>query len=87
MSKRNQFMIFLHYAYNNLLDHKKSHCFGSHKVPVEFFKGPIQARNYRAEGGRGGGSLPCPFSKIGKKCPNFGQKCPDCGHLWVKFLI
>ena len=25
--------------------------------------------------------LPCPFSKIGKKCPDFGEKCPDCGHL------
>ena len=37
----------------------------------------IQARNWR----RGGGGLPYPFSKIGKKCPNFGQKCPDCGHL------
>ena len=24
--------------------------------------------------------LLCPFSKIGKKCPDFG-------HLWVKFLI
>ena len=23
-----------------------------------------------------------------KKCPSFGKKeCPDCGHLWVKFLI
>ena len=34
-----------------------------------------------------GGGLPCPFSKIGKKCPNFGEKmpwlCPSC----VKFLI
>ena len=38
------------------------------------------------EGGRVGG-LPCPFSKIGKKCPNFWQKRPECGHLWVKFLI
>ena len=31
--------------------------------------------------------LPCPFSKIGKKCPNLEKKRPDCGHLWVKFLI
>ena len=31
-------------------------------------------------GGKGGG-LPCPFSKIGKKCPNFEKKCRDCGHL------
>ena len=34
---------------------------------------------------KGGGGLRCPFSKIGKKCPNFGKKCPDCGHLWVHF--
>ena len=33
------------------------------------------------------GSLPFPFSKIGKKCPNLEKKCPNCGHLWVKFLI
>ena len=40
------------------------------------------------EGGDGrGGGLPCPFSKIAKKCPNFGKKCPDFGHLWVRFLI
>ena len=36
--------------------------------------------------GRGGG-LPCPFWKTGKKCPNLVKKCPDCGHLWVQFLI
>ena len=39
------------------------------------------------EGGGGGGGLPCPFSKIGKNCPNLEKKCPDFGHLWVKFLI
>ena len=38
-------------------------------------------------GGVGMGRSPCPFSKIGKKCPNFWGKCSDCGHLWVKFLI
>ena len=43
MAKRHQFMMFLHYAEDNLLDHKKPHCFGSQEVPVEFFKGPIQA--------------------------------------------
>ena len=36
---------------------------------------------------REGGGLPCPFSKIGKKCLNLGKKCPDFGHLWVIFLI
>ena len=36
-------MVFLHYAQVNLLDHKKPHYFGSQEVPVEFFKGPIQA--------------------------------------------
>ena len=35
-------------------------------------------------GGRETGP-PCPFLKIGKKCPNLGKKCPDCGHLWVHF--
>ena len=34
-----------------------------------------------------GGGLPCPFFKIEKKCPNFGQKCPDYIDLWVKFPI
>ena len=43
MAKRHQFMMFLHYAQDNLLGHKKPHCFGSQEVPVEFFKGPIQA--------------------------------------------
>ena len=42
MDKRHQFMMFLHYAKDNLLDHKKPHCFGSQEVPVEFFNGPIQ---------------------------------------------
>ena len=37
-------------------------------------------------GGRGGG-LPCPFSKIGKKCPNLDKKCLDCDQLWVKCFI
>ena len=35
----------------------------------------IQVRNWR------GGGHPCPFSKIGKKCPNLEKKCPDRGHL------
>ena len=43
MAKRHQFMMFLHYARDNLLDHKKPHCFGSQEVLVEFFEGPIQA--------------------------------------------
>ena len=38
-------------------------------------------------GGGGGEVSPSHFSKFGKKYPNFGKKCPDCGHLWVKFLI
>ena len=37
---------------------------------------------------RGGGRRSSlPFPKTGKKCPNFGKKCHDCGHLWLKFLI
>ena len=43
LAKRHQFMMFLHYAQDNLLGHKKPHCFGSQEVPVEFFKDPIQA--------------------------------------------
>ena len=27
-------------------------------------------------GGRGGGGLPCPFSPIGKKCPDLWEKMP-----------
>ena len=42
MAKRYQFM-FLHYAQDNLLGHKKPHYFVSQEVPVQFFKGPIQA--------------------------------------------
>ena len=37
-------------------------------------------------GGRKRG-LPCPFSKFGKICPDFFGKCPDCGRLWLKFII
>ena len=31
-------------------------------------------------------SFSCNFLKIGRQCPNFEKKCPDFGHLWVKFL-
>ena len=34
--------MFLHYAQDNLLDHKKAHCFESQKIPIEYFKGPCQ---------------------------------------------
>ena len=30
---------------------------------------------------RDGDGLVCPVSKIGKKCPDFAKKWPDCGHL------
>ena len=40
----------------------------------------------QVEGG-GWGGLPGPFSEIGREYPNFRKKCPDCGHLWAKFLI
>ena len=36
-------------------------------------------------GGEGEARSPCPFSKIGKGCPNFGKKCPDCVHLGLNF--
>ena len=32
------------------------------------------------------GRLPCPFLKI-DKCLDFGGKCSDCVHIWVKFSI
>ena len=37
--------------------------------------------------GRGGGDFPCPFSKGGKMFLDFEKKCPDSGHLSVKFFI
>ena len=33
-----------------------------------------------------GGGLPCPFSKLKKKCPGFGKKHQGNFHVWVKFL-
>ena len=44
-------------------------------------------RNRRVTREGEGGGLPCLFLKIGKKCPNLEKKCPDCGHLYVKFVI
>ena len=38
MAKRHQFMTFLHYTQDNLLDQRKRHCYGSQAVPVEFFR-------------------------------------------------
>ena len=38
-------------------------------------------RLLEAQRGGGGEGLPCPFWKIGKKCPNLEKKCPDYGHL------
>ena len=48
----------------------------------------IEYTNRRVTRGEGRGwGLPCPSSKIGKKYPNLEKNCPDCGYLWVKFLI
>ena len=41
----------------------------------------------RVTRGGSGECLPCPFSKNGEKCPNLEKKCPNCGQLWVKFLV
>ena len=46
---------------------------------------PSYIPKHVTRGGRRTG-LPCPFSKIGKRCPNLVKKCPHCGHLWVKFF-
>ena len=45
------------------------------------------ATGEQLERGRGGGRLPCHFSKYWKKCPNLWKKYPECDLLWVKFLI
>ena len=37
-------------------------------------------------GGREGEGEVSGKLETGKKCPNFGEKCPDCSHLWFKFL-
>ena len=52
-------------------------------LPVECL---LKGAGAELEQGRGV-ALPCPFPKIRKNCPNVWEKCPDCGHLWVKFLI
>ena len=45
-------------------------------------KSCIQSYHYRhVTRGVEGEGLPYPFSKIGKKCPDFGKNYPDCGHL------
>ena len=37
---------------------------------------------------RGKGEIfPCHFSKIGKKCPDFGKIYPGCSHPGFKFII
>ena len=38
-------------------------------------------------GSESGRDLSFTFPKVGKECPNFGEKCLDYGHLWVTFLI
>lgn len=44
----------------------------------------IDSRHVTREGGS---RSTLPFFKTRKKSPNFGKKCHDCGHLWLKFLI
>ena len=41
----------------------------------------------RVTSGKRGRVLSSIFLKIGRRCPDFEKKCPDFGHLWVKFLI
>ena len=40
-----------------------------------------------AQLGEGGGSLPCPFLKIGKSTLVLGGKSPNCAHCWVESSI
>ena len=37
--------------------------------------------------GGDGGRSPLPFFENQKSCPDFGKKCPDSVHLWVKYSI
>ena len=39
------------------------------------------------EGGGEVRDLSCPLTKTGKDFPDFKKKCPDGGHIMVKFLI
>ena len=51
------------------------------------FDGPLLWDYYirrLTRGGRGGGGFPCPFSKIGKKCPSLWKKMP---RLWSSIVI
>ena len=50
-----------------------------------FYRREINRRVTR--GVEWGRRSPLHFLKIEKKCPNFREKCLDCGHLCVKFLI
>ena len=51
---------------------------------IRFRKGLVQACNQR---GKGREVFPALFPKLGKSALVLGKKCPDCGHLWVKFFI
>ena len=54
---------------------------------MEFSKRADRLCRRVTRGEKGGGSFPCPFSKIGKLWPNLHKKCPGCGHLWIKSFI
>ena len=56
-----------------------------YKVYDEFQEISLDSKYNSRHVTRRGGDLPCPSSKIGKKCPDLWKKIPDCGHLWVKF--
>ena len=53
--------------------------------PRIYFRSTSFSYRRVTRGAQGRRGLPRPFSKIGKKCPNLWQECPDYGHLWVKF--
>ena len=76
------FLVMAGCWYNYDLNYKHGNFFSLLKVVLNILSGTY------LEVGVEGGGLPCPFSKIGKKwCPNLEKKCPDFGHVWVKFLI
>ena len=76
--QKNQFSVSNHVLFRFSIAINKKNAFSS-------FPNYLDRRVTR--GGRGGG-LPCPFTKIAKKCPSLWKKCPDCGHLlWSSIVV
>ena len=81
-----KYYYFHHCKYTNIIQNE-ANCFFSLKMS-QYLRQRVSLFRRLSRGGSGEGLL-CPFSKIGKKCSNFGKnECPYCGHLGLKkFLI